>query len=95
MLLLRVVLFSDFTLLKCTKGGYILVVITYLWRAKNGSVQFVFSGGNICASLAPYATDNFISACPVEFLVSFVRYVCLKYLPSWASKSNNIFPYPL
>jgi len=42
-------------------------------------------------SLAPYATDNFISACPVEFLVSFVRYVCLKYLSFWASKSNNIF----
>ena len=41
------------------------------------------------------ATDNFISGCPVEYLVSFVRYVCLKYLPFWAGKSNNIFPYPL
>ena len=64
-------------------------------RAKNGSIQFVFSGGKICVSLAPYATDNFISGCPVEYLVSFVRYVCLKYLPFWAGKSNNIFPYPL
>ena len=64
-------------------------------RAKNGSVQFVFSGGKTYVSLAPYATENFISACPVEFPVSFVRYVCLKYLPFWASKSNNIFPYPL
>ena len=29
-LLLRVLLFRDFTLLKCTKGDYILVVIAYL-----------------------------------------------------------------
>ena len=33
-LLLRAVLFRDYTLLKCRKGGYIVVVTAYLLRAK-------------------------------------------------------------
>jgi len=60
---------------------------------KNGSVQFVFSGGKICVSLAPYATDNFISACPAELHRQFCK-VCLLKIHA-ISVSNNIFPYPL
>ena len=55
----------------------------------------MYSAEENIVSLAPSATHNFISACLAEFLVSFVRYACLKYLPFRVSESNNIFPYPL
>lgn len=50
--------------------NYLLVVMASLKWARNISAQLVFSGGEKCiyfSSSLSYATDNFISVCPLNF----------------------------
>lgn len=50
--------------------NYLLVVMASLKRTRNISVQLVSSGGEKCiyfGSPLSYATDNFISVCPLNF----------------------------